>query len=367
MNIIDRYVSRSIFVTSAFAIGVISLVLVVFKVFKELLDVLVNHDIPIETVLTFIAYILPFSLTFTIPWGFLTAVLLVFGKMSAENELIALRSNGVSMPRICAPLAVFAILFSGTCLWINNYVAPRAQQQMKDALTNIATNNPLALFGGDQVIEEFPGRKIYIGSKHGQDLSNLFIYEMDDSSRPMRVVQARHGHVSIDQPNKRVILRLADARFEERDENSPKDLTRIRQGIRMKSVPFEISLEELYEKSKKQRRPSQMTLTEMLRNDGDQTIDPARASFEISKRISFSMASIAFALLGVPFAITAHRRETSIGFLFSIVLGFAYFLFIIIADMLKDNPAAHPELLVWLPNVLFTALGLFLFLRLSRR
>lgn len=367
MKIIDRYVSRAILVTSAFSIGVISLVLVVFRVFKELLDVLVNHDIPTETVLTFIAYILPFSLTFTIPWGFLTAVLLVFGKMSAENELTALRSNGVSMPRICAPLAVFALVFTAICLWINNYVAPRAQQEMKNALTNIATSNPLALFSGDQVIDEFPGRKIYVGNKNGQELSNLLIYEMNRDSTPVSVIQARHGRLSIDQPNKRVRLELSDARFELRDEAAPRDLTRIRQGITMRNVPFEISLEELYEKSKKKRRPSQMTLTEMLRNDGEKKIDAARTRFEISKRVSFSMASIAFALLGVPFAITAQRRETSIGFLFSIILGFAYFLFIIIADMLKDKPSAYPEVLVWAPNIIFTTLGIVLFTRLSRR
>ena len=64
------------------------------NVFKRLLDLLVNNDAPLDLILSFIAYILPFSLTFTIPWGFLTAVLLVFGRLSAENELIAWRSSG---------------------------------------------------------------------------------------------------------------------------------------------------------------------------------------------------------------------------------------------------------------------------------
>ena len=77
---------------------------------KRLSDLLINHNLPVEFVLRFIAYILPFSLMFTIPWGFLTAVLLVFGKMSAENELVALRSNGVSIPRICLPLLFLAIV-----------------------------------------------------------------------------------------------------------------------------------------------------------------------------------------------------------------------------------------------------------------
>src|SRR5438445_4390920 len=105
--------------TALMAIAVLSMVLVLGNVFKQLFELLVNHNVPIEFILSFIAYILPFSLTFTIPWGFLTAVLLVFGKMSAENELIALRSNGVSIPRICVPLLFLAIVACVIWLSIN--------------------------------------------------------------------------------------------------------------------------------------------------------------------------------------------------------------------------------------------------------
>jgi len=49
------------------------------------------------------------------------------------------------------------------------------------------------------------------------------------------------------------------------------------------------------------------------------------------------------------------------------VVGVFYFLFIIVADTLRANPKLHPELLVWLPNVLFLGLGWWLFRRLSRQ
>jgi lipopolysaccharide export LptBFGC system permease protein LptF len=91
------------------------------------------------------------------------------------------------------------------------------------------------------------------------------------------------------------------------------------------------------------------------------------AKTEIQKRFSFSLASLAFALIAVPLAITAHRKETSIGFLFSLVVAFVYFLFIIIADTVKERPEFRPELLVWLPNVLFIGLGLGMFYRLNRK
>src|SRR5438046_6868783 len=170
MKLIDRVISRELFVNVLFAIFVLSLVLVVGNIFRKLLPLLVNHDVPVEYLISFIAYVLPFSLIFTIPWGLLTAVLLVFGRLSADNELTALRSNGVSIGRICQPLVLIALLCTVASLWLNVQVAPAAQEEMRSTVFNLATRNPMALFGSDQVIDQFPGRKIYVGKKAGNKL-----------------------------------------------------------------------------------------------------------------------------------------------------------------------------------------------------
>jgi len=159
MKLIDRFVSRELIVNLLFAIFVLSLVLVVGNIFRKLLPLLVNHDVPVEYLVSFIAYVLPFSLIFTIPWGLLTAILLVFGRLSADNELIALRSNGVSVPRVCVSLAFLALVCTAISLWLNVQVAPAAQEKLRSSLYDLATRNPMALFGSDQVIDEFPGRK----------------------------------------------------------------------------------------------------------------------------------------------------------------------------------------------------------------
>jgi len=88
---------------------------------------------------------------------------------------------------------------------------------------------------------------------------------------------------------------------------------------------------------------------------------------EINKRFSFPFACVAFAIIGVPLGVTAHRRETSIGFAMGLIVAVAYFLFVIIANTLRGNPKVHPELLIWVPNVLFIILGLFLFRRLAKQ
>ncbi len=368
MKLIDRFISRQLLVSFGFAVAVLSLVLVVGNIFRKLLPLLVNQDVPAQYLFTFIAYVLPFSLIFTIPWGLLTAVLLVFGRLSADNELVALRSNGVSIGRICVSLAVIAVLCTALCLWLNVFAAPAAQQALKATIIDMATRNPMSLFGSDQVIDQFPGRKIYVGKKDGNKLENIIVFETNSASMPIRVTFARSGTLEADLENQRILMHLYGARYQQRDEKNPYDLNRIRDGINMVEGTLPISLEELYQKEKRRPSRSAMSLQQLLEQlrSADQKEQSASRT-EINKRLAFPFSCLAFSLIAVPLGITAHRRETSTGFLISIVVAFAYFLFIIMADTLRSNPSAHPELLVWLPNVLFLALGAWMFRRLARR
>jgi lipopolysaccharide export system permease protein len=368
MKLIDRFVSRELLVNVGFAIAVLSLVLVVGNIFRKLLPLLVNHDVPMEYLITFIAYVLPFSLIFTIPWGLLTAILLVFGRLSADNELVALRSNGVSVTRVCIPLAGIALVCTAICLWLNVQVAPAAQEKLRSTIFDLATRNPMALFGSDQVIDQFPGRRIYVGKKEGNKLENITVFEMNQNSLPIKVTYARTGMLEADLANKQILMHLYAARYQERDAKDPFNPRKIRDGINMVEGTLPISLEELYEKEKK--RPSRSALSieqllEQLKSENQQERSASRT--EINKRFSFPFACIAFAIIGVPLGVTAHRRETSIGFAMALIVAVTYFLFVIIGDTLRGNPGVHPELLVWFPNVLFIVLGAFLFRRLSEQ
>src|SRR5919108_2875752 len=193
MKLIDKFVSRELIVNVLFAIAVLSLVLVVGNIFRKLLPLLVNHDVPVEYLIAFILYVFPFSLIFTIPWGLLTAILLVFGRLSADNELIALRANGVSVPRVAVSLGFISLVATAICLWLTVDVSPATQKKLRSTIFDLATRDPMALFGSDQVIDQFPGRKIYVGKKDGNNLENIIVFEMDENSLPIRVTYARRG------------------------------------------------------------------------------------------------------------------------------------------------------------------------------
>jgi lipopolysaccharide export system permease protein len=368
MKLIDRRVSRELLVNLLFAIAVLSLVLVVGTISRKLLPLLLNHDVPMDYLLGFIGYIFPFSLIFTIPWGLLTAVLLVFGRLSADNELIALRSNGVGMTRICLPLAVLAVVCTALCFWLNLQIAPAAQEKLRSSIFDLAKRDPMALFGSDQVIDEFPGRKIYVGRKEGNKLENITVFEMDKNFVPIKVTHAHTGRIETDLENNRILMHLYNARYQQRDERDPLDLRKIRDGIYMAEGTLPISLEELYEQEKKQPNRSAMSLQQLveeLKSDNERRQSTGRT--ELNRRLSLALSCLAFALIAVPLGVRAHRRETSIGFALGLLVALSYFIFVIIGDTLRAKPHLHPELLVLFPTALFLVLGVFLFRRLAKQ
>src|SRR5256884_5932551 len=347
MKLIDRFVSRELIVNVLFAIAVLSLVLVVGNIFRKLLPLLVNHDVPVEYLISFIAYIFPFSLIFTIPWGLLTATLLVFGRLSADNELTALRSNGVSITRICLPLGAIALVCTAICFWLNVQIAPAAQQKLRGMIFDLATRDPMALFGSDQVIDQFPGRKIYVGKKEGNKLENITVFELSQNSLPVKVTYARTGMLEADLANKQILMHLYQARYQERDPKDPFNLHKMHDGINMVEGTLPISLEELHEKQKKRPSRSALSIAQLLeRLKSENKRERSASRTEINKRFSFPFACVAFAIIGVPLGVTAHRRETSIGFAMGLIVATTYFLFVIIGDTLRANPHVHPELLV---------------------
>ena len=80
----------------------------------------------------------------------------------------------------------------------------------------------------------------------------------------MRVTHARTGMLETDLPNKRLLLHLYNARYQERDAKDPYDLHKIRDGISLAEGTLPISLEELYEKEKKRPSRSALSLSQLL-------------------------------------------------------------------------------------------------------
>ena len=376
MKVIDKYIGRQVLSSTLFGVGVLSLVLVLGNIFKELIPELVKRpDMDLKYVFRFILNVLPYSLIFTIPWGMLTAVLLVFGRLSADNELTSLRMAGLSMTRLCLPVLLIGSVLTASCLWLGVSVSPKAKKNLKGMVLQLAIENPTALFNSDQVIDEIPGYVMYVEEKAYSDdgsnpvLLNMQIVELGPKREPIRYVKAERVKMRTEEADGelRIVLDLEQARFESKKEEDPLDYEGINLGF-AESTPLVISLDKL-KKNYSRINAGMMTIGEIREALASSETGPEkRASLktEVSKRYSFSLACMTLGLIGIPLGVTAQRRETSIGFALSLMVACGYFALILLADSFRDNPNAHPHLLMWLPNLVFLSLGVWLFRRLGR-
>ncbi|MCB1065201.1 MAG: LptF/LptG family permease [Verrucomicrobiae bacterium] len=372
MKLLDRYIGRQVLLSAFFAVLVLSVVLVLGSIFKHILSQLVDRpDLDAGFILALLLNVLPFSLAITIPWGFLTAILLVFGRLSADNELISLRMAGLSMPRICLSVALLGLVFSGLCGWIKLQVEPdsraRLERMLPDMLYNLASKNPMGLFTDRQVMDEIPGYLIY-AERQGDHLGNFEMAVLDRLSRPEIFVTAERVDVAIDPESVEpaMLMTFHNAHFEQSSESG--GFVNVQPFVSERSA-MSVPLTSL-RKTQDKVKPETLRIHQLraaLQEPDLKRGDRSSLLTEISMRYSFSFACFTLGLIGIPLAITAQRRETSVGFALSLFIGIVYFLLITVVEMLRDKDNLYPYVLAWIPNLIFICLGLYLFRRLARK
>ena len=369
----DRYVTRQVLSVAIFAVLILSVVLVLGNIFKEINDLLVQRKVEISFLGIFIAKLLPVSLVFTVPWGFLVAVLLVFGRLSSDQEINSLRSAGLSLYRIAAPVLILGFALSLFCFWINATVSPRSKNELKTLLYDSFKDDPWRLLDPGVVQSRLKGQQIYIQTKNDdKSLQGFHAYQVDTEDRnapPLGYLYAKKvSPLRVDSSIDQIDLRLTGAYVE----GNVKDLTKktqLPQGFVGKIEPWILPLEA----SKKQKlRPSSLDnqeIRELLANPPpDLTQEKLNQfAFEGMRRYSFSMAPLAFAFIGIPLALSARRKKASSGAGLSLVVALGYFLFFTIADESQGDDLALSQILLWLPNILCVILGILLFRRATKR
>ncbi len=374
LRIFDRYLGRQVLSATLMGVLLLSGVMVLGNVYKKLDELLGDTQLPLGFILEFVALIIPFSLIFTIPWAFLTAILLVFGRLSADNELVSLRMTGWSMSRICASVFVLALGLSSVCYWVNVSVSPMAKDRIKRMFFQVALDNPASLFQEGRVLDKVPGFRIHTGKRDGNTLRDLEIIELE-GRLPRRVIHADEATLETQPGVLDFLMHLKGAQIENITYKADKTVDKI-EFVNAGQTAILFPLSRLQQDTV--RVNASMKSTSTLWGESRSWIDSvsgrrqdaeehSRSLTELSKRYSFSLACFTFALVGIPLGVTAQRRETSTGFALSLITATVYLVFIILADTLNDQPSAYPHLIMWLPNVLFLGLGGWLFSRLSRR
>lgn len=210
MKILDRYVWKELVTPFLLGLTVFTFLLLLDRIF-DLIDLIINKGVPVHLVVLLLVYISPAILVLTIPIGFLLAILVAFGRLSADMEIVALKACGVSALRLLRPVVLFGLATTALTGYLMIEAVPRANYAFKSLVFDILRNQASVGIKERVFNDTFGNFVIYVDEIAPDQvrLRNVFV---SDERKPeeQRLITAHEGRLLSDDVNRRVTLRLLD-------------------------------------------------------------------------------------------------------------------------------------------------------------
>ena len=326
----------------------------------------VSQGIPFVTFLKVTLYILPIILTFTVPWAVMVAVMLVFGRLSADNEITAMRACGVSILQIVSPILIITIILSALCLYLQVELGPPLLGKSRDMMKIAAINQPMSMFEPGKSVS-YENTLIYVDDKDGAEgLRGVELYTLSGVNEVAQNISSDYGKVVVDKEKQIMTIRLFDCLVSDKSKGGNDTIDR----FFAKELDFSFHYGKAENEKRISIKPKYMRLADLMgriRLTKELNKDTTELEIELNQRIAFALSPIAFLLLGLPLAIRTSRRETSVGLFLSVILAGLFFLSIIMCESLESFPKLYPQYLLWLPNIVFQIIGAVMTYRISQR
>jgi lipopolysaccharide export system permease protein len=353
VKILDRYMVTALGGPFLFGLAAFTLLFVAGELLNIARLVSEEHASLIAAGKYFL-YTLPGTLVLTFPMSMLLAVLLAMSRLSGDSEITAMRAGGISLYRIAAPLIGVGIAASLVGLMFQELIVPSASATAADILrreiqsggTNILSNQLIntVLPNGDRQLtlaQGFDPKK--------DELQDTTI-EVFRGSIPMSLLFAPRGAYHGDS------WKFFDA--------TEFVLTPCCEKIDNPELAIDIGADpsQIVEQT---RQPEDMSRAEISRllKSGVKTNDKARYArllVTYHSKLARPWASLVFALLAIPLGIRPQRSSSGAGFGISIAIVFGFYVVTTICLAVGQSYPSSSLVMAWLPNILFSATGLWL-------
>jgi lipopolysaccharide export system permease protein len=360
-----RYILRDVLLHTLIGLFAITLLLVVQNVLRFMED-LIAAGVGLAEIGQLVALVLPTYASYAIPTSLLFGILISFGRMSADGEIVAMRACGVSVPRLLPPALALGLLAALVTGYMQFEVQPRARYAMRAFLRQLAGSLTVVEPGR---FNELGDRLIYVHA-HGKEdcpLEGILIGDASSAERSFYAA-ARCGRIVGDPSGNEVAFVLQNGSIHFSDP----DPGRYRR-ISFETMHTSIDISALVDPPQYARDLRFAELLAVRRLPAD---DPKHKRIagkrgtsldaQIHRRLAFPLASVLLAVVAVPLGIRPVRSGRSAGALTAIAVMALYWLLFTLGEMAAERGVGPAWLGIWAPNAITLALGVLLVRRISR-
>lgn len=354
---LDRYIFREITVPFILGMAAFTGALLMGR-FLQIADLIVSKGVPVGRIALLMLYLLPSFALITIPMALLMAILLTFGRLSADSEFIAMKACGAGLGRLMLPVLAFAAIGTFTTLAIALHAVPACNVASKKLLTSAVENSGSLEIRERIFIDTIPGIVIYVEHCNNSDRTMQGVMIQDDRKpdNPLTIFASR-GSISIDKGSHQAHLLLEEGSIH----NIQKASYRI---VNFREYELNLKLD----RAMPAIRISEvdMTMQELeagLRGAAKSPRQKINMGLEYHRRFALPFACFIFAIVGVPLGIQNRRSGKSGGFALSIGLLISYYIVLSTSQALGEKGSIHPAMAIWAPNAIFLILGGWFFIR----
>lgn len=359
ITLLDKYILKQII--EAFLMGVFVFTSIIFAsdTFITLIKQISMYGIPFNVALLMIILNLPAVIVMTIPMGVLLSTVMTLNKLSLDSEITVLRACGIGLNRIAKPIFIFATVMCICSFVINETVVPVASKYSKNlALWSLSQKN-VPEGKENFVFKELNDngtlkRLFYVGKCENKKLHNVTVLDTSNEST-IQVLQANEGKTT---PSGWLFQK--GAVYTVGDGGKVLNTTLFENS----NVKFGLDLSErLNDDISKELNFTQLlkfvtTKLHTLREE-----DRNYVVIDLYDKLALPLTTIALVLVGVPLAITPPRVRYNRGFLFSILIIFAYYLVRALSISFGEEGTLAPALAAWMPNIVLTIAGSLMYYR----
>lgn len=353
MTIVTRYILREFNRVLAYSFAVAVSLYFIIEL-SERLDTFLTHKAGVGTVVQYFLFKVPAIVLNVAPIPVLLTTFIALGVLARNFEIIAFRTNGVSLYRLVSPLLCYTLLLSVACLVGNELVAPYTNRTAKAILSEVKGGRQKRLYN-DQIWYR-GGDVIYnIKGFNPQDetLSRVTLYYFDHGFQLRKRIDAESARWVNGQW---VFFKVVTRTF------APKKrvaTTFTQQEI----IPLEESPDAFRQEMQSPEEMSYLELKDYIEKTTRQGYDTTRLLPAMYAKFSSPFISFVISMFGIPFALKIGRHGGfGVGVVVSFAIGYGYWLVFSACLALGSGGILPPLVSAWIASVTFAALGVSMLL-----